>query len=393
MKRYSLTTFILSAVSLAVTSCGGGSGPSTTPTHTPPPPVPFVPTSQFGVYNNCPYTIWAQTTNQPSSDKAVIQINSKTGYSYNVNGQSLPSFTLIPKAGCDSTGNNCTIGQSLANTNGTCPNGGCQPAIDSRFEASFNDPGTEQFFDVSAVDGFTLPYSVQIVKAANETNSSCVGADASGLNPQNCPTSEDLSTPTSQMTAFASTGNGFGNYTNPNNGTSLKNQNLQVFNPNNGALIGCAAPYKKLTNPVNWNGLNIGANSFGFGVANYNEVIMYSCAYGSQNLIAGTGYVSPTGVPTTPPASTDSNGQPEGQTYTNIRNYCNSVNGPCVTTNQNPGGAAATDTFAAGPIKHTEYVKYVHNNSTNVYAWQYDDGIGTRVCNSNQTKITFVLCP
>lgn len=63
-----------------------------------------------------------------------------------------------PKTGCDDSGQNCAVGQSVQ----PCPNGGCQPPSETRVEFFYppmGDPRTI-YYDVSLVDGYTLPMEI-----------------------------------------------------------------------------------------------------------------------------------------------------------------------------------------------------------------------------------------
>lgn len=74
----------------------------------------------------------------------------------------LMGFRLWPKLRCNSDGNGCRIGQSGGRGQpcGTDGNWKCQPHIDTKFEASFG--GRTDYFDMSMVDGFTLPFKLKL---------------------------------------------------------------------------------------------------------------------------------------------------------------------------------------------------------------------------------------
>lgn len=366
----------------------GQNGGNPTPTPTPNPtnwsgvqPLPANPfpqqTSQFGVYNNCPYPVWMQTQTDPSTpiteDNQPIKINSAQGYNYSINGQYVDSFRTWPKLGCDSTGNNCSTGQDLQ----PCPSGGCQPGgIDSLFEATFNFAGENgaTTFDGSLVNGFTIPFAIEVSKGSSETNSGCMNVNAKALDYNQCPTNENLSTPAVSMASFGS--NAFGPYLSYN-GINLTDISLQVKNPTSNTVIGCAAPSTQLSNPTSWGGVGVAASGI-YGVSFYNQTIMYSCGFDSAQLISSSPGDAP--IPTLP----------DGQGFSNLSNYCKNTPGYCST---GPLGEGASKICKQGPVVDTTYVKYIHNQTTNAYAYAYDDLNGTIVCSSNQTKITFVLCP
>merc|ERR1711920_817334 len=129
-------------------------------------------------------------------------------------GRGLSSTRFVPKTGCDFEGNNCDI-QSMP----PCPDGGCDMPIDTKFEASWGcsytgvgagrcaltgqgNPSTYQdWWDGSAVDGWTLPFSV-IVDDGNHSldpsgrlgsPATCRNVVCTGLDPAKiCPRSEFL---------------------------------------------------------------------------------------------------------------------------------------------------------------------------------------------------------
>eukprot|EP00913_Durusdinium_trenchii_P013230 g12418.t1 len=76
-----------------------------------------------------------------------------------------------------------------------CSQAGCAPPVDSKFEASFGALGVDcavdnkgcDWWDTSAVDGFSLPYEVKVDKCPQGKNINCLG-----LSLGQCPSSEIL---------------------------------------------------------------------------------------------------------------------------------------------------------------------------------------------------------
>ena len=341
-----------------------------------------VPATQFGVLNNCPYKVWFQSIDGSGLNAPIVGLNKGESYDYAINGQFVNSFRVWPKTGCDESGNNCTIGQS----SNPCPSGGngCAPPIDSKFEGTFNAPGNSNVtsYDGSLVDGFTLPFSIRVTKAANETNSSCLDVEASNINyATSCPTTENLSTPYPQMLAAFGSTYAFGGYnTYGTPPVSLTSVNLMVINPNNGQQAGCYSPTTKLTYPNNtpgWGGAGIGQGGTG-NPAYYNQAIMYSCAFTTSQLTNGT-------APNLPSS-------PDNQGFLNLSGFCKSVPGQNCNDGV-PNGPAAHDICGLGPVPNTQYVNYVHANTHNLYAFAYDDTNGNLSCNESATKIAFITCP
>ena len=172
-------------------------------------------------------------------------------YDYAIPDRGLAATRFWPGFGCDDTGNACAIGQSGGppEQGFTCPPEGCAPPIDSKFEGTFgclpgvapadcqdnpSAPGMKlpasDGWDTSMVDGFTVPYEVELLD-------DCPGGpqggaiDCSELRMSDCPTAEDLST-NQQFPA-------------------LSPVDLRADHPTTRAPGGCYSPCGKLTY-ANW---------------------------------------------------------------------------------------------------------------------------------------------
>ena len=332
-------------------------------------PSNFIPTGQFGVYNNCSSPIWLQSQNQPESDAHLIYLKAHNGYSYHVNGELIDAFRVWPKLGCDKHGENCTTGQEMAPCDKKY---GCQPPIDSLIEGTFNDNGN--YIDLSAVNGFTLPYKLIIIKSESETSGSCTDGDASYLDVKKCPTNENLSTPLDQMAQFGD--DKFGPFLSYNK-HDLRHVDLRIINPRTHTLIGCAGPGTQLTDTT-WGGIGVGANESAIAATYYNEAIMYACPFTSNQLLTDSG---------TP--DTNLPWPPENKGFNKLSHFCTTTKDYC--TADNPNGPAASDICKLGPVINTQYVKYIHKATKSVYAYQYDDVNGLKECNDSSTKFIFTL--
>lgn len=88
-----------------------------------------------------------------------------------------------PKSGCDHTGHNCEVGQSVD----PCNPGGCDPPAETKVEFFFppvNDP-YDVWYDVSLVDGYSLP--AEIIPSVQQ--GSCVSTKCA-VSLDACPTNE-----------------------------------------------------------------------------------------------------------------------------------------------------------------------------------------------------------
>lgn len=160
-------------------------------------------------------------------------------HAFDIPDEGLVATRFWAKWGCDKTGNECKIGQS-GGPGESCPKEGCAPPIDSKFEATFGctlsdtskcatnpsspdpahpDPvGPIDWWDVSQVDGWTLPYKVEIIGDCPAVSSKVI--DCSHLSLDECPAKEDL-------------------------GLKSGPETLQLVDGK--ALVGCYSPCAKLT--------------------------------------------------------------------------------------------------------------------------------------------------
>jgi hypothetical protein len=215
-----------------------------------------------------------------------------------------PAFNCKPNAAGDTPAEgwfDCEIGGSggLSQVNGPAPGcaaPGCAPAVDSLFEGTFgcraSDPSScipnpsaaydkngnrprisdQDYFDASNVDGWTLPYKVEIdaQNCAKAPPKNVV--DCSGLLLSSC-TTEDLSAVDSSLTSV----------------------NLTLKNPNTGKIAGCYSPCSKLSTD-NW-----GNTDYAASASTGPKVVPFCCPAGTPKsecaaAVGKTNYV--TKVPT-----------------------------------------------------------------------------------------------
>ncbi|CAJ0892275.1 hypothetical protein AMST5_04207 [freshwater sediment metagenome] len=267
------------------------------------------------VVNKCTKTVWVQQQNMPAPNPQIVELNPNGGsYSYSVPVAGVQATRFWPKMGCDSKGNNCAIGQSSP----PCNKNGCTPPIDSKLEVSFANPNLsglpgQTFYNLSQVDGVTLPYNVTV--SGGET-SNCTNAGCPRL-PNTCISNEDLTT----------------------NGKfpALADQDLTARD-RSGSVVGCFSASSKLT---------------------------FDKAYGAYNYPANDAKVG---------------------FYT-----CESVK----PANQNPlppYDSGAVLGCRAGPAPNTKWTKMIHSDCDGVYAYSYDDVVGTHSC-VGETHLVLTFCP
>lgn len=205
--------------------------------------------NSLSVKNSCKYTIWMQQQNIASAPE-IVKLKSGKSYTYAIDPAGNASARVWPKKGCDKNGQNCKIGQTIP----PCPAGGCQPAIDSLVEGTFAcvahgcDVSTAtSFYDVSQVDGYTLPF--KLTAKGTETNAACKNVNCKKFSNSNCPKNENLSS------------NGKYN--------QYKSVDLRARNVSTNKVIGCFSPCEKLT---------AGTASGGYGLApDSDQAILYCC--------------------------------------------------------------------------------------------------------------------
>ena len=238
-------------------------------------------TKRLMVTNSCSYPIWIQHTNGASGSSQSYQIASGHDLELDIPDAGRASDRFWPKKDCDSTGDNCSIGQS----SDPCPSGGCPPPIDSKLEVTWGctladqsgcgvtpqgDRLADTYWNMSAVDGYTFPFTATISgNTRTDAGQACVEANCAAMSLSQCPTADDLS---QGRTAV-----------HPQYAAS----NLEVMS--GGVQIGCYSPCKKLNYPT-FGGDNLDENS--------DEAIMYCCPAGvtpeecSAGPVVNTQYVA-----------------------------------------------------------------------------------------------------
>lgn len=173
---------------LVLGACSGDEKPKVEEkkAETPPAPEPATPVN-FTITNNCSMDVWMAFTPNAGSDPlpdGIVKITASGGS----HGYSVPTTgwagRLWPKMGCDSTGENCTQGQTVP----PCPSVGCQPAADTLVEFYFDKAGGtgRPYYDISLVEGFSVPMSVTPSGSGGRcTSTSCA------LDLTKCPTAEN----------------------------------------------------------------------------------------------------------------------------------------------------------------------------------------------------------
>ncbi|CAH6419655.1 Hypothetical protein HVR_LOCUS729 [uncultured virus] len=357
-------------------------------------------TAAFRMTNHCCEPIWVEARAGPCSsplpgqNQTVFQVDPGSFIDFEIPSTGLAATRFWAKWGCDENGTNCLMGDQdptwpLSNTctgpygcgfdvcptGGSCPSNGCTPPIDTLFEATWGCSGptglcnydsssctgdcsyrgcpnggcnvldSTTSFDISQVDGWTLPYKLYVKGDPSDlaqcnNGTGAANINGSGLALNRCPTTEDLTNNGQQITVIDPNGpTGFEagfeesalNRAQPDFVAgpitySTESVNLQLINQNR--IVGCFSPCQKLTDDY----------PFGFGQGGSLEDIpptdMYCC-------------------PTPPISSTQ---------------------------------------CQQGPVSQTQYVQNVHSMAPGVYAYPYDDGIGLQSCPAVKIIYELELC-
>jgi len=187
----------------------------------------FSTTERLTIVNGCgDEPIWiASSSNVPDQRNMKLMPGGK--HTYNI-PQDLHSTRFWPKMRCNASGQECKIGNS-GGPGQACGAEGCAPPVDSKFEASFGHQGSNchadasvcDWWDTSGVDGFTLPYKVELSDHCKTNGYKGVDIDCSELSVAQCPIDESI--------------------------TGVGNTDLRLRYPGTGDVVGCYSPCAVLT--------------------------------------------------------------------------------------------------------------------------------------------------
>lgn len=157
--------------------------------------------------------VWiAATSNSGLADSVLIEAGGKHDFDVD----SVPSGQRYwPKFGCDSDGQKCSVGDS-GGPGQICGDVGCAPPVDSKFEITVNKDDNIDWWDTSAVDGFSVPFKVELEGCGTQSPN----IDCSSLSLDDCP-EEDIQ--------------GVGKIS------------LKLLDPKTQKIAGCYSPCAKLT--------------------------------------------------------------------------------------------------------------------------------------------------
>ena len=143
--------------------------------------------TRLRVVSRCAQPIWIAHSTNVASDQNV-KLATGAYHDYDIPAAGLASARFWPKLGCDATGHACSVGDNGEGGGAPCGSHGCEPPFDSKFEATFADASSaaETWYDLSLVDGYTLPLAVKPI-GAGAGSGTCVASDCAGLTLDACP--------------------------------------------------------------------------------------------------------------------------------------------------------------------------------------------------------------
>lgn len=280
--------------------------------------------TRLRVTNDSGADVWIQQMNIPD-EPTVVKIENGKYYDYDIPDEGVPSVRVWPKTECDSSGNNCTTGQSQP----PCPATGCTPPFESKVEFTFgdiSDSTSTTDYDVSFADGYSLPVKVLVKNGTSNVNlgtsvgdaaAMCISLDFTGLTLDRCPTSDTLA--------------------------GVSGVDLRVKD-NQGNIVGCMGPCQKTSQPAPW----------GLGYTDLSEdPSLHMCCPTPCNFLT-----------------------------CNVGDACN-----CAATNCQGCVPSANCTFANGcatsnscgdssdpnSVVNTDYYKTIKKYAKNAYGYAYDD--------------------
>jgi hypothetical protein len=187
--------------------------------------------TRLRITSQCAEPVWIAHSDNVG-DPQNVRLTKGQSYDYRIPDSGLSATRFWPKTGCDGGGHNCRIGDNGEGGGKPCPSTGCQPPVDSKFEATFAARGAsaQTWYNLSQVDGYTLSFKV-IPRGPGAESGSCVSSDCTALSLDRCPSGDDLS--------------GGGRF------PAYAREDLRVRDAS-GRVIACMAPCKKWNYPAPW---------------------------------------------------------------------------------------------------------------------------------------------
>lgn len=128
---------------------------------------------QITFVNRCSQIIWINPSDKngvADLDGGIKKLNQQDQVIYNIPDDGWQG-RFWPKLGCDNSGQSCAVGQSVA----PCPEEVCQPPADTKIEFFFpsSSDSNSIWYDISLVDGYSLPVDINPSQAVNFMNNIC----------------------------------------------------------------------------------------------------------------------------------------------------------------------------------------------------------------------------
>ena len=299
------------------------------------------------VFNERSTDIWIEYQSAtPANIPKIQKIPSGQSFTYVIPTKLIAARWWV-KTGCNEGGLLCEFGNSVSYDTTQ----GAQPPLETKFEGTFGN-GDLDYFDVSLVDGFSVPFRLQLKGDVRGSTLPENKIDCSSLSPYDCPMEKTLDV---------------------DGGLDLKyyEDSTTKSNP-----LACFSPCKKLNYSPGKIGQGLGYQE------RENEKTFFMCCPGP---LAEKG------------ESCEKPGSPQ-QMCPFLENQCLGVNKPDYEKMLDDGLTCRLDNFCGCcctcsstdksmnpyPVVDTDYVRYCHSKCP-VYAWAYDDYLGTITVPTHQS--------
>eukprot|EP00931_Biecheleriopsis_adriatica_P089632 TRINITY_DN63722_c0_g1_i1.p1 TRINITY_DN63722_c0_g1~~TRINITY_DN63722_c0_g1_i1.p1 ORF type:complete len:451 (-),score=62.75 TRINITY_DN63722_c0_g1_i1:210-1508(-) len=188
------------------------------------------------ITNGCSEPIWiahiAAGGIGPDEQDKKLEPGQSFMFATSIGDKGMTATRYWPKVGCDAHGNNCAIGDSGGPEEGCVSRGPgrpddyskCAPPIDSKFEATYAsapDRRDKDIVDMSLVDGYTLPFKLEMNGTCTRHGIPFTKMDCSELSLKSCPTDQMVE--------------------------SVGSIDLRAVNPKTGKVGGCYSTCMKIT--------------------------------------------------------------------------------------------------------------------------------------------------
>eukprot|EP00930_Biecheleria_cincta_P070841 TRINITY_DN58433_c0_g1_i1.p1 TRINITY_DN58433_c0_g1~~TRINITY_DN58433_c0_g1_i1.p1 ORF type:complete len:387 (-),score=41.07 TRINITY_DN58433_c0_g1_i1:326-1486(-) len=169
-------------------------------------PGPISP-NRLTIINGCSASLWIAhiAAGAVGPDPQDIKIEPGQSHKF-ITGSGPNGLTAVrywAKLGCNGSGSNCTIGDSggpgeacvIRNPGQPDDYSKCAPPVDTKFEGTFASVSARRdkdIIDMSLVDGYTLPFKLEVKGTCTRHGIPFEGMNCSGLSLERCPSAQTV---------------------------------------------------------------------------------------------------------------------------------------------------------------------------------------------------------